>query len=183
MDRNHRAKFLPELKCGYRVWVKAGDESGFEGAVVRQDKHPESVWVTKGDGEVRRNRKHVFPFKMHTVDNDLQEAMPPLSLLEDTVSESLPQGGETPQLARSMVGNGVVVEPYANNQSALLPNASTTIDDDGAESGNHQGDVNVTLPVDNSAGDASHVEEPDTDYSTRSGRRVRPVRRDGYVYY
>jgi hypothetical protein len=59
-DKKYRAKTLPRLKAGERVWVKSPSDPGKEGIVVREDTHPDSYWVKVGDSEIRRNRKHLF---------------------------------------------------------------------------------------------------------------------------
>ena len=62
-DRNHKARVLPRLLPGKEVWVKAPGENGFEAVVKREDDNPDSMWLCKqGGGEVRRNKKRVFPF-------------------------------------------------------------------------------------------------------------------------
>ena len=59
-NRKFRAKSLPVLKEGQKVWVKAPTDRGEEATVVRADSSPESYWVKTGNREIRRNRKHLF---------------------------------------------------------------------------------------------------------------------------
>ena len=59
-DEKHRAKCLPELTPGDRVWVKSPSDRGMEGIVDRKCDAPHSYWVKSGCSEVRRNRKHLF---------------------------------------------------------------------------------------------------------------------------
>ena len=42
MEQKHRAKYLPELKQGQLVFVKAPTDIGTEGIVDRKDVHPDS---------------------------------------------------------------------------------------------------------------------------------------------
>ena len=55
-----RAKHLPALIPGQRVWVNAPSDVGKEGVVLRADSKPDSYWVQVGLSEIRRNRKHLF---------------------------------------------------------------------------------------------------------------------------
>ena len=61
-NTNHKVQILSELTEGQLVWVKTPNVDGFEAEVVRKDAQPDSYWVKKGESEVRRNRKHLFPF-------------------------------------------------------------------------------------------------------------------------
>ena len=60
-DIQHRVSKLPELEPGQVVYVKAPTDTGAAGTVVRRDSTPESYWIRVGSGEIRRNRKHLFP--------------------------------------------------------------------------------------------------------------------------
>ena len=62
-DAKYRAKRLPGLEPGDRVWVKAPTDRGREGTVLRADDNPDSVWVTVEGRDLRRNRKHLFTWR------------------------------------------------------------------------------------------------------------------------
>ena len=192
-DKKHRAKALSELVEGERVWIKAPTDLGKEGVVSRKDTHPDSYWVKVGDSEIRRNRKHLF-------------------LLEGSSTEAgAPEGGSL--LGLSDWGNGnvnhlsdanlvnsasnICVEPAYNLERVDDVNAPdleiveedrVPLDPDlgGVDPGpgGSTGNVEVASP--------DHVEpepivsrvdaEPEPVVS-RYGRVIKPVRKDGYMYY
>ena len=59
-NEKHRAKLLPELEIGARVWVKSPTDLGEEALVVKKDSNPESYWVKVDNKIIRRNRKHLY---------------------------------------------------------------------------------------------------------------------------
>lgn len=88
-----KAKRLPELIVGQRVWMKAPTEVGREAVVVRKDKHPDSYWVAVDMSEYRRNRKHLFSLDNangEKVDIEADEYVP----LPDTLCIASDLGGD-----------------------------------------------------------------------------------------
>ena len=80
-NQKHRAKYLPELKPGQFVFVKAPTDIGKEGIVDRKDVHPDSYWVIVENSIIRRNRKHWFVLqKPQSPDSD--DSILPLALEE-----------------------------------------------------------------------------------------------------
>ena len=65
-NRKHRARPLPKLDPGQKVWIKAPSDVGREGLVLKYDAFPNSVLVQSGGAIYRRNRKHVFPLSDET---------------------------------------------------------------------------------------------------------------------
>ena len=135
-DLKYRAKQLPELKPGDRVWVKAPSDLGSEGVVDRLDHNPNSYWVMVGAKVVRRNRKHLFllcgdsldasdddcmPFEL--VDEPKVQKLPRLAASRDSqsLSTSSPIGNNIP-LKQPVVGghNTSLEQPVLVDQQASL---------------------------------------------------------------
>jgi len=57
-DTKYRARPLPKLEPGDKVWVKSPTDKGCNGTVLRKDPSPDSFWVKIGSSEVSRNRKY-----------------------------------------------------------------------------------------------------------------------------
>ena len=109
-DKKYRVSKLPELKPGDPVWINAPTDTGSKGFVTRKDKAPDSYWVSTGDSEIRRNRKHLFLFFENDSSDDeyfssnedeeiLEQEIDPVT--ENNVSEELEPG-------RSAVTDSVV---------------------------------------------------------------------------
>jgi len=60
-NRKYLAKPLSELIPGQKVLMKAPNDVGCEGIVLKYDTSPNSVLVQCQDRTYRRNRKHLFP--------------------------------------------------------------------------------------------------------------------------
>ena len=89
-DLKYRAKQLPELKPGDRVWVKAPSDLGSEGVVDRRDHNPNSYWVMVGAKVVRRNRKHLFLLCGDSLDASDDDCMP-FELVDEPKVQKLPR--------------------------------------------------------------------------------------------
>jgi len=59
-DTKYRARPLPKLEPGEKVWVKSPTNNVCNGTVLKEDPSPDSFWVKMGRSEVRRIRKHLF---------------------------------------------------------------------------------------------------------------------------
>ena len=59
--RNHKVSTLSRLVRGQWVWVKTPRQPGFKAVVQSEADVPDSYWVRKDMGLVKRNRKYLFP--------------------------------------------------------------------------------------------------------------------------
>ena len=80
-NQKHHAKYLPELKPGQLVFVKAPTDIGKEGIVDKKDVHPDSYWVIVENSIIRRNRKHLFILQ-RPQSPDSDDSILPLALEE-----------------------------------------------------------------------------------------------------
>lgn len=83
-DLKYRAKPLPVLTPGHKVWVKAPTDIGCEGLVLEADKLPNSFWVRVGDRTIRRNRKHLFLLNNESPDCSDEDSLP-FELCDDQI--------------------------------------------------------------------------------------------------
>jgi len=80
-DTKYRARPLPKLEPGDKVWIKSPTDKGCNGTVLREDPSPDSFWVKMGSSEVCRNRKHLFLLHDTETENifyDCQDDFSPL---------------------------------------------------------------------------------------------------------
>jgi len=131
-DSKYRAKPLPKLTPGQRVWINSPTDIGKEGVVLRADSKPESYWVRVGLSEIRRNRKHLF--LLHDTPNfsDMGSDMRPMELDDP---EEPPGSSDQSDVSKSGVDNpnvmlspamrtSVVNSPMSADSSANLALAS-----------------------------------------------------------
>jgi len=60
-NRKHHAKPLSKLDPGQKVWIKAANDVGREGLVLKYDAYPNGVLVQSQGAIYCRDRKHIFP--------------------------------------------------------------------------------------------------------------------------
>ena len=151
-DHNHRVRVLPRLLPGEEVWVQAPGEGGFEAIAKCEDENPDSM---EWRGEVRRNRKHVFPFPQ----TESEERASP-------VKEEVGQNGSPPALKqeRGLDGKSGVKEDVEDHKDLDTPD--------------HESDESMGIPELFCTG--ANVEPP---VSTRQGCKVKSTRIDDLLYY
>jgi transposase InsO family protein len=189
-NKKHRAHWLPPLQPGQRVWVNAPSDVGKEGVVVRADSNPESYWVQVGVSEIRRNRKHLFVLHGCSDSSEEYSNMLPLSLEDgssqeegnssvsrnDSVLPSVPSGTSVANTSEVVANPSLpasVSASSANSEVALSANNAY-----GSGSGIALNNTGLSDPVrvnDNSSSGRLVV--------TRSGRVVKPPKRDDFVSF
>ena len=192
-ELKHRAKTLPVLSPGDRVWVKSPSDKGEEGFVVRLDSNPESYWVSIGSREIRRNRKHLFLLAMPKEEGCKPSESP---ALERGVGESIECGvtpfnpsslSDTPGLVSNDIFSNIPIEIQAEGVVDLDPEEEESREADPNEGTSVDPGVLIDREVDEnpfqydlfvSGGDGS----PEV-VKTRSGRTVKSTCRQDCLYY
>ena len=159
-DRNHKARVLPRLLPGKEVWVKAPGKNGFEAVVKHEDDNPDSMWLCKqGGGEVRRNRKHVFPLP-----RDEKEVQPSPTEKEVEQHEMRPPALKQEE---GIEDEWKVTEVVKDRVGLDMPEPDSESDEDMGIPELFRSNANIEHPV----------------ASARQGRQVKSTRRDDFVYF
>ena len=157
-DKKHRAKLLPVLSIGDRVWVKTPKKPGREGVVSRLDPLPDSFWIDMGSQCVRRNRKHLFLLNRGNDDmSDLSDNNDEGEFTQSGVSFGLPPNASHDEIP-------------ADAANACIPVSVASSSLEGA------------ARVLSSQGNGQHVPE-NVPTRTASGRIVKPLRDKEFIYF
>ena len=196
-DKKYRAAKLPKLLPGQHVYVKAPTDVGKAGVVLREDKSPDSYWVSVDQSEIRRNRKHLFLLHYDLdVANDEDLELCPHAKRTCNAGENLSDSDNSKALELNnddVLGTDdhVVIMPDIDHEEVTptdssisvsgdqTPNDNVTLEHEEATPSNHSS--NASNASKTSCGRFVPVDEKVI--HTSSARVVKPPDRSGYVYY
>jgi hypothetical protein len=195
----HRAKALPELESGVKVWVKAPLDKGSEGVVIEKDVSPDSYWVEVGECILRRNRKHLFPLTGLSVKNSSDSSILPLALEGDDDCVAVPAGGRSVGDSTSVLDTNVDLFDDSDDGSEVTEYYLPSLEGDSLVSDSSQSGVQYDEGVEVNAEVASGTENTSVGSEesvivegsnnrvlpvvSTKGRVVKPKKDGDYVYY